>query len=442
MSTTNNKPKPTEPELSEPEDLNMARTEAESEKQATLLGLPIEVLQSVFEHLPFTQRVQAWNVSRDMVRKIRGSGPLWWNLDLRSATASTEVPASFISTAIDAGKKFISRASLHHVEELERMLPVLLRKCEKLATLECWVPSPDTFTLRGLQCNNLTDLTVYANSHLAFWNFFKNIDQAVPNLRSLKVRNEYHWLGPRIARIDLENLTKLLGIEEMGYLSFPPSLRSLRLDSVARCDRTVQFRLPNLTTLWIHLREQSGAALLVPMFLGEGTGILDGAPLEVLGVWNSCHSVTGLRRLFSHSRLQSLVHLTLRKDSTDRAEWVDALTELSENDWLPKLESIDLSGCDLNQDGFMALASLKQLKRIVVNECTRLGKNAVHGARVKFGKSVQAKTSEETYKYRLWKGAEEDRCRPREARNHGDHDFIVDDDEEPSAVEIEKDGTS
>ena len=92
-----------------------------------LTQLPRELAEMILEFVSFKQRMNACLVSKEWAGFIRSAPALWAHLDLSGTTR--KVRTSFISRAINVGRKQLIRASLSMLYDFDKTLDALIQHC-------------------------------------------------------------------------------------------------------------------------------------------------------------------------------------------------------------------------------------------------------------------------------------------------------------------------
>ncbi|KAK3067858.1 hypothetical protein LTR53_015003 [Teratosphaeriaceae sp. CCFEE 6253] len=401
-----------------------------------LTVLPRELAELVLQHLSFQQRINACRVSKQWAEFIRSVSNLWQHLDLTHARR--KVRTSFISRAINTGRRKLTKATLNNLCDLEKTLAALVRHCplddltllgtglqsrsladllrnaaglkvlrfgdgteigeqtwrqlleelsSSLESLECLLPRSRGLQVPGVSCERMTTLSISVGVFSDAARFFAEVATFMPNLRSLTARECAQERGfHSFVATDLSALNKLqcldLHIQLYGIdiIKLPASLQVLRLgarrSTFAPDPLLKTFHLPLLTELSLDV---PNSAELLPLVLGTAA-MAEQVPaphlsqLETLKISTSLEP-SDLQSILNQARLRHLKHFTLRC-------WPGVLDQMMVNlKSLLELETVDISGTSVTGVEIKLLVGLPNLKQIVLGECPSVSSDAILWAR-------------------------------------------------------------
>lgn len=124
------------------------------------------MVETIFEHLSFRQRINACLVSKSWAHFIRSTPTLWKHLDLSGA--KRKVSNAFISRAINCGRKKLTIATLDNLGDFDKAFTALLRVCPiEHLTLCRTTLLGDIFTQCLFQSTHLKELKLSPETNVA-----------------------------------------------------------------------------------------------------------------------------------------------------------------------------------------------------------------------------------------------------------------------------------
>jgi len=234
----------------------------------------------------------------------------------------------------------------------------------------------------------------------------KSLPHYAPNLQRLLVcGSEYSHLHPtgfdwacfqHLKHLDLRVL-----VPDALRLALPPTIETLSLGRVLRepfwtpSDAhapTFSYWLPHLTDLSLRILKLDRITpfLAQKATTAEGEEIQQASNIRRLCLGPPAPSFEAIDDLITHPRVQDLEVLVLRGVDF----YIDHMIELVAAR-LKKLRTVDLSGTDVDGWGVRKLVEQGGVRHLILNDCRRLGADAVDWARSQ-GVRVDARTREST----------------------------------------------
>lgn len=384
----------------------------------------------VLEYLTFRQRVNACLVSKSWAKFIRSIPELWQHLDL--SQGRRRVRTAFISRAINAGRTKLTQATLNNVFDFEKSLDALVRNCriEELRLLDAGVQS-DSLRQSLSRARHLRKLCFDAGTQIGR-NTWDAILQLLANqLESLEYKSVQPSLRVGMGAVPLSKLQNLrlevVSLHPAFYSTIgqmTPELRCLQIRETSPMQRFIRVPIGRLPRL-----ESFDLNVLCSIHLDLGTTV---PPLSILRLaTNSSVSVSfdgarspglpalrelALRLPFARGLHPSIDMLARLKDSSTGNKLLEKMivrfpledTDVTACEFfsyprlralkylevgggddvagivvlhLPLLETVDMSESEITGVGVKALAGLPNVRRLVLNNCRLLGRDAVCWAR-------------------------------------------------------------
>ncbi len=413
-----------------------------------LTQLPRELAETILGYLTFRQRMNACLVSPGWTQFIRSAPQLWSHLDLSGA--KKKVRTAFISRAINSGRGKVRKASLSMLWDFDKTLKALVKHCplEDLALLECGLQGDNLLDALA-PAKYLRRIHVASQTPLPNQVPTKLFMLLGPRLDSWSVDQEWKPLACRLDEVIAPRMLNFSMTSSSAYLvnyaaslapSMMPSVRalSLRYDrsddetrlhviDLAKCkqlstlDLDVTYHSLSLLTLPVTLRKltlrltgfmysstplrlQPGTALSLPVLEEVDLSFpqfdtvkeLIDALLDPANA--DSETLSKLRRMalrrvdvkkcematmLDHARLRDITHFTLQGlGVTD-----DVALEVVKAH--PHLQYLDLSQSKITGVGVKEAMKAKELRQLVLNDCSSLQRDAIDYARSR-GISVTA----------------------------------------------------
>ncbi|QIX00453.1 hypothetical protein AMS68_005970 [Peltaster fructicola] len=413
--------------------------------------LPRELAINILEQLDFRQRMNVCSVSKAWNGFVKSVPELWEHLDFSRAQPHMRyrVKHAFVTRAINTARKKIRRATLNNMAKTEDAIELLVQHCplESLTLLAvprfqsnfaqilqpaCHLKSlhfamdeeqpfsmvrfifetlggqledfscrmTATATLQRL--TNELRLTKLKTLNIICQTIDSDVWKRLPALQSLKLHSPVSAMFAPLDVYDVQHLTQLQHLDiSCGQLQFccmklPSTLRTLKV----ACKRLRGDDLAAyLGTPWPCLTLRALEELDLTMFFNTTLDVV------LQSLTGDAKMISGLRRLTlrpmvlpdalqefddfcAHPALKDLEHIGLPHaiGSIVMDDYIDVIVKK-----FPSLTSLDMTSTDVTGVGVQSALRSPRLKELTLDDCPKLGLDAVQWARSKGVRIVNRK---------------------------------------------------
>jgi hypothetical protein len=282
------------------------------------------------------------------------------------------------------------------------------------ATIESFSDWRPIFTIPGsTEFSQLTQLNIVACDRAASFNILSNMPQLMPNVKRVTITQQdygYTLIVPRTADltscVQLEYLELAVGLTRNDRVVFPPNLIVLRLGKMAGgfLGALDSPPLPRLKELAFAAEEADWCSNLHRLLKSDGvspslTHVLQNlnadrtqdsnemSNLEKLTLQGASFYFCPVSGFISHESMPRLRELEVL--SFVAATECNDLSLASIGPAFPKLRELDISETDVTGVGVKDLVHSGHIHKLILNDCRKLGIDAVewarsHGVEVKY----------------------------------------------------------